>query len=230
MADRPAVHGYWEADGASKDFTHALDHELLAAYVPRDARVLDYGCGYGRLTARLAALGYGDVRGVDPSRAMVERGRREHPALDLAHQSALPLPRADGHTDGSYDAALLFVVLNCVPGDADQRAIVRELGRLLRPGGVLYVSDVPVQRDARNVGRYEQHAAHAPEGTPYGVFTTPDGGLFRHHPPGHVRELLHAYGFTVEEERTGTSATLHGHTAGHVQTIARRRNASRATP
>lgn len=231
MVTRPALHGYWEAAGASKDFTHALDPELLAAYVPRAARVLDYGCGYGRLTAELTALGYAEVHGVDPSRAMIERGRRAHPGLRsrLAHQTAIPLPRADGYADGSYDAALLFVVLNCVPDDADQRAIVRELARLVRPGGVLYVSDVPVQGDPRNVRRYDEHAAQAPPGgPPYGVFTTPDGGLFRHHAPGHVRELLHAHGFAVEEERTGHSATLRGHTAGHVQTIARRTEGQRA--
>jgi SAM-dependent methyltransferase len=212
---RPALHTFWEAAGATKTFTHPLDPELLERYLPRDARILDYGCGYGRLTAELAAKGYSDVRGVDPSLALVERGLREHPELDLVHQADLPLPFADG----GYDAVLLFVVLNCVPDDAAQQAIVAEVARLLRPGGVLYVSDVPLQTDERNVRRYEESPAAQHT---YGTFTTSYGGLFRHHHPRHLRTLLREGGFAIEEERAGTVRTLHGHTAERVQVVARR--------
>jgi SAM-dependent methyltransferase len=215
---RPAVHGFWEGTGAAKTFTHPLDRGLLERYVPREARILDYGCGYGRLTAQLVELGYGDVHGVDPSRALIERGRSEHPELPLQLFTALPLP----FEDGGFDAALLFVVLGVVTGDADQHAVVAELARLVRPSGVLYLSDVPLQSDERHVRRYEEGSAADPE-RPYGVFTTPDGGLFRHHRPEELRELLHAHGFTVEEERPTATATLHhGETTRSVQVIARR--------
>ncbi|SCK55717.1 2-polyprenyl-3-methyl-5-hydroxy-6-metoxy-1,4-benzoquinol methylase [Streptomyces sp. WMMB 322] len=211
------MHTYWETTGATMAFTHPLDHALLERYVPRDARILDYGCGYGRLTAQLEELGYRDVQGVDPSAAMIERGAREHPGLTLTRQTALPLPFAAG----SFDAALLFVVLGVVPGDADQNALVCELARLIRPGGVLYLSDVPLQDDERHSRRYEEAVAAAPYRA-YGTFSTPDGGLFRHHRPEQLRALLAGNGFTVEEERTGTTATLHGHTTRNVQLVARR--------
>lgn len=212
------MHGFWEATGATKTFTHPLDEGLLEQYVPREARILDYGCGYGRLTAQLAELGYRGVHGVDPSRALIERGQREHPELTLVRLTALPLPFAEG----SFDAALLFVVLGVVPGDADRKALVAELARLVRPGGVLYLSDVPLQSDERHVRRYDEAAAAAPH-RPYGVFSTPDGGLFRHHRPEELRELLHGHGFVIEEERSGTTATLHhGETTRSVQVVARR--------
>ncbi|OEU88227.1 methyltransferase type 11 [Streptomyces abyssalis] len=215
---RPAVHGFWEDTGATKTFTHPLDHALLEQYVPRDARVLDYGCGYGRLTAQLVELGYGDVHGVDPSRALIERGRREHPELPLLRFDALPLP----FDDGSFDAALLFVVLGVVTADADQEALLAEIARLVRPSGVLYLSDVPLQTDEHHVRRYEEAAASSP-GRPYGVFSTPDGGLFRHHRPEELRELLRTHGFAAEEERPTATATLHhGETTRSVQVLARR--------
>lgn len=215
---RPSVHGFWEAAGASKTFTHPLDAVLLERYVPRDARILDYGCGYGRLTAQLVELGYRDVHGVDPSRALIERGRREHPELPLDLVEELPLPFADG----SFDAALLFVILGVVPADADQEAIVAELARLVRPSGILYLSDVPLQSDGHHVRRYDEAAAARPD-RPYGVFTTPDGGLFRHHRPEAMRKLLRTNGFTVEEERSPTTATLHqGESTRSVQIVARR--------
>ncbi|MEV5594438.1 class I SAM-dependent methyltransferase [Streptomyces sp. NPDC052496] len=215
MEMRQEARGFWERAGAGKTFTHPLDHGLLDAYVPRDVAVLDYGCGYGRLTAELVAAGYGDVCGVDVSRALVERGRREHPGVRVEHCPGLPLP----FEGGSFGAALLFAVLTCVPGSGEQREIVAELGRLVRPGGVLYVSDMPLQSDRRNLERYEAYADRY--GT-YGVFETPDGGVFRHHEPDHLRGLLRAHGFAVEAERTDTVETLEGHTAERLQLIGRR--------
>ncbi|MFG2865664.1 class I SAM-dependent methyltransferase [Streptomyces sioyaensis] len=207
--------GFWETTGSAKTFTHPLDPALLDAYVPRGAHVLDYGCGYGRLTAELAGLGYRAVRGVDVSAALIARGRREHPELDLLRWAGFPLP----FEDGAFDAALLFAVLTCVPGDADQTAIAGELGRLVRPGGVLYLSDVPLQDDALNQERYARFAERY--GT-YGVFETPDGGVFRHHPPERLRGLVRAAGFSVLAERRGSVATLDGRTAERLQLVARR--------
>ncbi|KAA6222590.1 class I SAM-dependent methyltransferase [Streptomyces albofaciens JCM 4342] len=208
--------GFWETTGAAKTFTHPLDPELLDTYVPRDVPVLDYGCGYGRLTAELVAAGYADVQGVDVSRALVERGAREHPEARLAHCPELPLP----FEDASFGAALLFAVLTCVPEAATQKEIVGELGRLVRPGGVLYVSDVPLQSDRRNLTRYEDHASRY--GT-YGIFETPDGGVFRHSTPDHLRGLLETHGFTVETERSDTVPTMDGHTVERLQLVGRRR-------
>ncbi|MBM4791009.1 class I SAM-dependent methyltransferase [Streptomyces sioyaensis] len=213
--------GFWETTGSAKTFTHPLDPALLDAYVPRGAHVLDYGCGYGRLTAELAGLGYGAVRGVDVSAALIARGRREHPELDLLRWAGFPLP----FEDGAFDAALLFAVLTCVPGDADQTAIAGELGRLVRPGGVLYLSDVPLQGDALNQERYARFAERY--GT-YGVFETPDGGVFRHHPPERLRGLVRAAGFSLLAERRGSVGTLDGRTAERLQLVARREPAEAA--
>ncbi|TJZ51146.1 class I SAM-dependent methyltransferase [Streptomyces piniterrae] len=206
---------FWETTGSAKTFTHPLDPELLDAYVPRGARVLDYGCGYGRLTAELVELGYGAVRGVDVSAALIDRGRREHPGLDLMRCAEFPLP----FEDAAFDAALLFVVLTCVPEDAAQSAIVAELGRLVRPGGVLYLSDVPLQDDTYHRELYGRFVAR--HGT-YGVFETADGGVFRHHAPERLRGLVRTAGFSVVRERTGSVTTPDGRTAERLQIIARR--------
>lgn len=219
MTSPQGIRGFWETTGSAKTFTHPLDPALLEEYVPRGARVLDYGCGYGRLTAELAGRGYRSVRGVDMSAALIARGRREHPELDLLRWGGFPLP----FEDGEFDAALLFAVLTCVPGDADQRAIAGELGRLVRPGGVLYLSDVPLQADALNQERYLRYAQRY--GT-YGVFETPDGGVFRHHPPERLRETVRAAGFSLLAERRDAVATLDGLTAERLQLVARKEPAA----
>lgn len=206
---------FWETTGSAKTFTHPLDPELLDGYLPRTARVLDYGCGYGRLTAELAGLGYRSVLGVDVSAALIERGRREHPGLDLLRWVEFPLP----FENAEFDAALLFAVLTCVPQDAAQSAIVTELGRLVRPGGVLYLSDVPLQDDAYH---REMYGRRVDECGTHGVFRTPEGGVFRHHAPERLRGLLREAGFTVLREQVGVGATPNGHTAKRLQIIARR--------
>ncbi|MGK5632918.1 class I SAM-dependent methyltransferase [Streptomyces sp. URMC 123] len=206
---------YWETSGAAKTFTHPLDPDLLAAEVPPDARILDYGCGYGRLMDELDRRGYRDVRGVDFSAALVARGRAAFPHLRFTHAERLPLD----FPDGSFDAVLLFAVLTCVPGDAERRAAVAEVARLLRPGGVLYLSDVPLQSDEVNVRRYEENL---PRHGVYGVFEAAGGGVFRHHDPDALRALLTGHGLTPVTERHGAMPTLDGVPVTGAQVLARR--------
>lgn len=204
---------YWDGVGAAKTFTHPVDLDWLAG-VSRDARVLDYGCGYGRLMAELSDAGFADVSGVDLSPALIARGRRLRPDLDFAvleSPPVLPCPPA------SYDVVLLFAVLTCVPDDDAQRALVAELKRVLAPGGLLYLSDYPLQDDERNRARYAAHAERF--GTPYGVFTTGDGAVCRHHDMAGLRELLS--GFEVERQRDFDVTTMNGHTSRGVQLLAR---------
>ncbi|POX39618.1 class I SAM-dependent methyltransferase [Streptomyces sp. Ru73] len=209
--------GSWETAGTATTDSHPFDPAALRAHVPPGARVLDHGCGRGGRVAALAALGYA-AEGADGSRELVEAGRRAHPGLPLTHCPELPLP----FEDGRYAAALLFGVLSRVPDDAGQRAVLGELARVVRPGGLLHLSDAPLQTDPRARARY---AAYEDEFGAYGVFRTEDGTVVRHHEPEHLRRLLRMHGFAVAEERTDAVGTLHGHPVRRVQLIARRETA-----
>jgi SAM-dependent methyltransferase len=90
------------------------------------------------------------------------------------------------HEDGYFDAALLITVLTCIPTDEGQRAVIRELRRVLRPGGILCIGDLPLQDDPRNIERYE--ASRDKYGI-YGVFELPEGAVFRHHDPAWIDAL-----------------------------------------
>ena len=203
---------YWDAGAAALSFTHPLDLAWLAE-LPKEARILDYGCGYGRTQAELAEAGWTNSVGVDFAAGMIERGRRTHSELDLRHINSLPLDAPDG----SFDAAILFAVLTCIPDDGDQRALMDELRRLIRPGGLIYLSDYPLQTDTRNVARYQ--AGVAQYGV-YGVWDRDDGGVFRHH----TREALDAamLGFDLLAERDIASVTMSGSPATVTQRLARR--------
>jgi SAM-dependent methyltransferase len=126
------------------------------------------------------------------------------------------LPLAE--PDGNFDAVLLFAVLTCIPTDDDQVRLVAELHRLLRPGGVLYVSDMPLQSDASNLARYV--AGEARFGT-WGAFETDNGAVVRHHPPQHFDALLRDFDRLAAESIQLT--TMNGNAAVGLQILARRR-------
>lgn len=105
--------------------------ELLAA-VAGAGRVLDLGCGSGRLTVALARTGAA-VTGMDTSLERLEQARRRagEAGVELELVEAdmnEPLPFADGSFDAATSRLALMVA-------ADPVATLRELRRALAPGG-----------------------------------------------------------------------------------------------
>jgi len=170
--------------------------------VNREARILDFGCGYGRTLAELDAAGFSDLTGIDFSETLVERGQSEHPGLDLLSYPGGPLPFGDD----TFDAALMLGVFTCMPETRLQAETLIELKRVLRPGGYLYVNDFLLNRDRRNLDRYgEGKKKHGI----YGIFETSDGGVLRHHDRNHMEALFFDFKVLAFEETT--FATMHGH-------------------
>ncbi|WP_395695795.1 class I SAM-dependent methyltransferase [Nocardioides sp.] len=102
---------------------------FVAGLLPRPARVLDAGCGTGRVAVRLHELGY-DVAGVDVDEAMLAVAREEAPHLDwwLADLASFDL----GET---FDAVV--VAGNTLPllEDGTLGAACERLAAHARPGG-----------------------------------------------------------------------------------------------
>ncbi|MEV3854834.1 class I SAM-dependent methyltransferase [Streptomyces sp. NPDC050095] len=213
MTDLHSQVPYWDGVSATKTFTHPLHLPWLDG-IDRQAAILDYGCGYGRVMEELERHGFTGLTGVDTSPGMIERARGLHPAMRFA---VLDAPPVSPFQDGEFDAVLLFAVLTCVPDTDAQHRLVGEVARVLRPGGLLYVSDYPLQEDARNRARYERDAARFDD---HGVFETSEGAVFRHH----TRERLDALlaGFDVVGTRTAAVSSMNGHDATALQFLARK--------
>lgn len=94
---------------------------------PAPLRLLDFGCGPGVSSARLAAVGH-QVVGVDQSAQMVEAARRRGVEALVSNGAPLPFESA------SFDAAFACTSLEWGPNPA---GIISELRRVIKPGGKL---------------------------------------------------------------------------------------------
>jgi SAM-dependent methyltransferase len=204
---------FWNQAAGTRKFTHPLDHARLMNALSRDARIVDFGCGQGRLCAELMELGFRSVVGLDSSEQMIRAARLICPGFEFAMNDGGQLP----FEPGSVDAILLFAVLTCIPDDAAQKNLLAQFKRVLRPGGLLLISDYPLQTDARNLERYAKYA-HEPGG--YGSFRLPEGALLRHHRREWFDELL--ADFAIEEFVELDAMTMNGNPARVAQLWCRR--------
>jgi ubiquinone/menaquinone biosynthesis C-methylase UbiE len=135
-------------------YTHGHHPVIVAAHAERTAaeaaafvlprlqrgmRVLDIGCGPGSITAGLAEhVGEsGSVVGIDNSEEAVEIASATHAAasnLTFETASAYALPFADASFDVAYGHQVLQHLV-------DPIAALREVNRVLRPGGLIAVRD-----------------------------------------------------------------------------------------
>lgn len=110
-----------------------VDAFAAAVTSGEDPRVLDAGCGTGRMSRYLADRGC-LVSGVDLSSGMVTMARRDHPDLAFAVGSLSGMP----HADDQFAGVMLWYSIIHTPPTGQER-IFAEAARVLRPGGHLLV-------------------------------------------------------------------------------------------
>jgi demethylmenaquinone methyltransferase/2-methoxy-6-polyprenyl-1,4-benzoquinol methylase len=130
-------------DAMNRVMTAGLDRRWRAATIQETVRsgdrVLDACCGTGDLAVAARAAGAGSVVGVDFSERMLELARRKAPEVEWVRADVLALP----FEDGSFDSAVVgFGVRNV----EDLEAALRELRRVLQPGGRLGILEITTPR------------------------------------------------------------------------------------
>jgi SAM-dependent methyltransferase len=118
----------------------AGEYLLLNGHVPPRAQVLDIGCATGRVSLALQRAGC-FVIGVDINEAMIRT------ATKLARDAAIPVgfrvmdARALGFRSESFDAVLMVGSVICyIRGRTARVRVFREVHRVLRPGGTVFVA------------------------------------------------------------------------------------------
>lgn len=99
-----------------------------------DSQTLEIGCGPGRITAFLAALGLTPT-GLDLSPAMIALAARHYPTFDFATGTMTALP----YGDDSFSGLLAWYSIIHVP-DESLDTVFAEAARVLRPGGLFQLA------------------------------------------------------------------------------------------
>lgn len=132
----------WSDEDFFASGVQTVDEEILTdmtnicqGRAPKDMRVLEIGCGAGRVTRALAEV-FGEVHAVDVSGEMIERARPALEAYPNAH-----LYRNNGTDlsvvpDVRFDFAFSVIVFQHIPSQPIVENYLREVHRLLRPGGL----------------------------------------------------------------------------------------------
>jgi SAM-dependent methyltransferase len=173
----------------------AFDVDYVAAYAKRQSAVLDIGCAPPLLSAALLSLGY-DVTGVDINPDLFARS---YDRLNLTaarcdiDMEPLPFP------DDRFDTVILSEVFEHLR--MNPIATLREMSRVLKPGGVLLLS-TPNLRSIGGLRNFVMRAkaySCSPGGFPayQDVKTSGYAGHIREYTATEMLEFFKGTGFTL---------------------------------
>lgn len=137
---------------ASGTYVHG-EADLVASLAPVGARVLDAGCGTGRVAIELARRGY-DVTGVDIDRSMLGVARESAPSLLWVEADLAALQLDEPPYDVVVAAGNVMIFL----ARGTEADVVRRLADHLAPGGLL-VAGFTVEADRLSLADYDRYCA-----------------------------------------------------------------------
>ena len=196
--DGEANEGFWDdkwREAAEVTFANPPRHgatiRTTRRYLPPGSRVLEGGCGLGDVVHALHKAGYA-AEGVDFAPKVVQAINARWPHLNVIEGDVRRLPRPDDYYDGYWSFG---VIEHFVDG---YDAIAREMQRVLRPGGYLFLSFPafnPFRQARAAAGKYQRAPGDISDFYQYAL------------DPAGVSANFESFGFDLIEHR-GVSSLL----------------------
>jgi len=143
----------WDNMWTARTIEHELEQcdlevvrrDLLLSYIPKEGKILDAGCGFGKLVIYLKRLGY-DVTGIDNNELAVAKLKEFDKSLQVELGDILNIH----YPDSSFDA---YISMGVVEHFEDgPLPVLKEAHRVLKPNGLIFVS-VPTVNIVRQIIR-----------------------------------------------------------------------------
>ena len=144
---------------------------VFEKYIPKSSKIIEFGCGAGRISLGLSALGYGNITATDFAPKMVEAAAE----IFARHNADIETFVCDATDtrlkDTSFDAAIFgFNGLMQIPKSAQRRRAIGEICRILKPGGIFAFTTH--DRDAKRNANYWENKKNNGSLTPNSRYST----------------------------------------------------------
>ena len=157
--------GYDALAGSFDESRTALweEQKFFLPYVSEHANILDVGCGNGRLLKLFEGrtLSY---TGTDNNAKLVQKAQeyaKQYPAITtqfvIADMRSLPL------SDHTFDRVFCIAALHHIPSHTYQLAALKEMHRVLQPGGILCMTNWNLHMQERYVKKRQKLAVQHPD-------------------------------------------------------------------
>lgn len=134
-------HNFYES--SAEEFSRTRHYlwdeiELIKKYIPNSGKILDLGCGNGRLLEMLGQKTLNNLEyvGLDSSENMLSEARKLHPNNNFILGDALNIPLKDN----TFDAIASIAVLHHIPSKEFRKKFFDECARVLKKDGILIIT------------------------------------------------------------------------------------------
>lgn len=207
---------FWNEIAEEKEFSTPFHLDVFTKHVRPDAKILDYGCGYGRILYELYQAGYHNTVGIDISEKMIERGKSIHPYLKLLKIEGKG-NNCFEFEEQSFDVVISQSLFTCIPFSEEQNLTIKRIYDMLKPGGYLFFTDFLITPNPRNKARYSKYEKKYNH---YGIFELPEGGIFRHYTQEEISELLKDFEILMSDTEVFT--TMNGNLTNGIFCVAKK--------
>jgi ubiquinone/menaquinone biosynthesis C-methylase UbiE len=174
-----------------------VNSHYIRKYLPEHGHVLDNGAGPGKYSIELARLGY-DVTLTDYTPKLVELAREKAAELEIIDRfkgfHVADARKLERFADQQFDATLMLGPLYHLQAEQDRQAAARELYRVTKAGGIVFVAFMTRIRHLTTSLLFPQH--WKPNDNIRDISNFVDTGIFNHSDEG---RFTGAYYFHIED-------------------------------
>ena len=187
-------------------FTTPLPDEKFLSSLPKNIKILDVGCGYGRTLAYLSSLGFHNLTGFDISSSHVSQAKKNCPEANVFISSFKNLP-----VNEKYDLLLLMGIIEYINSDKEQEEFFKKISQILSDKGHIMLETFVMDFNSN----WRQYVRGFIKNRHIGRFSNSKGFECHHQTPRYLRKMLGKY-FTIERDKktdywTWTKNTCKGH-------------------
>jgi SAM-dependent methyltransferase len=143
---------------ASEGADLAGEARMVDAMLPRASRVLDAGCGQGRVGAELAARGH-QVTGVDADAGLIAAASADHPGQRWVVADLADLDLSPFADPGPFDAAVMAGNVMLFVAEGTEERVLGRVAAHLRPDGFAVIGFAADR--GYELWDFDRHAASA---------------------------------------------------------------------